>query len=90
MANGDQQQMTVGAMTQLSKDFVNNAGKCTDISNFLKSPLATMFWQSQAANSFRQDMESYQKMLSSFREGFTSLSKDIDGRVNELQSSRNV
>ncbi|HEY1293152.1 MAG TPA: hypothetical protein VGJ60_08740 [Chloroflexota bacterium] len=90
MAGSDQQQLTVGTMQQLAKDYTSNATKCQEISQFLRSPLATMFWQSQAANTFKQDMEGYVKMLHDFSEGFTSLSKEIDARVGELQSSRNV
>jgi uncharacterized protein YukE len=88
--SGDQQQLTVPAMQKLSRDLTQNATKCQDISQFLRSPLAAMFWQSQAANTFKEDTESYVKMLNGFREGFTSLSKEIDSRVGELQGSRNV
>lgn len=90
MAGGDQQQLTIGTMQQLAKDYTSNATKCQDIAQFLRSPLATMFWQSQAANTFKQDMEGYVKMLSDFSQGFTTLSKEIDARVGELQGSRNV
>jgi uncharacterized protein YukE len=90
MAAGDQQQLTIGTMQQLSKDYKLNATKCQEIAQFLRSPLATMFWQSQAANTFRQDMEGYVKMLNGFSEGFNTLSKEIDSRVGELQGSGNV
>jgi uncharacterized protein YukE len=90
MANGDQQQMTVGTMQKLSTDYQSNATRCQDIAHFLQSPLATMFWQSQAANSFRQEMDGYIKMLNGFSEGFTTLSNEITKRVGELQSSKNV
>jgi uncharacterized protein YukE len=90
MASGDQQQLTIGTMQQLSKDYTANATKSQEIAQFLRSPLATMFWQSQAANTFRQDMEGYVKMLNGFSEGFNTLSKAIDSRVAELQSSHNV
>jgi uncharacterized protein YukE len=90
MANGDQQQLTVGAMQKLAKDYQANATRCQDISKFLRSPMATMFWQSQAANTFRQDMDGYVKMLNGFSEGFTTLEREINARVTELEGSRNV
>jgi uncharacterized protein YukE len=90
MPGSDQQQLTVDAMQKLSRDFQTNARQCQDISQFLRSPLASMFWQSQAANTFKSNMEGYVKMLNGFNEAFTSLSKDIDSRVVELQGSHNV
>jgi hypothetical protein len=90
MASGDQQKMAITAMQKLSTDYKSNADKCNEIANFLKSPLTTMFWQSQAANSFRQDMEGYVKMLGGFQSGFMSLSGEIDSRVGDLQRSGNV
>jgi len=90
MPSGDQQQMAITAMEKLSIDYKSNADKCNEIASFLKSPLTTMFWQSQAANTFRQDMEGYIKMLSDFQTGFTSLGKEIDQRVLQLRHSGNV
>jgi hypothetical protein len=87
---GDQQKMQLTAMEKLSIDYKSNAEKCNEIANFLRSPLATMFWQSQAATTFRQDMDGYIKMLSDFNSGFTSLGKEIDSRVLELRRSGNV
>jgi uncharacterized protein YukE len=87
---GDQQVLTVDAMQKLARDYQQNATKCQDVSSFLRSPLANLFWQSQAASTFRQDMEGYVKMLGGFADGFTSLSKEIDSRVGDLQQSHNV
>ena len=50
--SGDRQEMTIPAMQKLAKDYTTNAKQCAEIAQFLKSPLATMFWQSQAASSF--------------------------------------
>jgi hypothetical protein len=90
MASGDQQQMAITAMQKLSTDYQSNAEKCGEIANFLKNPLTTMFWQSQAASTFRQDMDGYIKMLGDFQNGFQGLSKEIDRRVLQLQTSKNV
>jgi uncharacterized protein YukE len=88
--SGDRQQMTIPAMRKLAQDYRKNAQQCQDIANFLKSPLATMFWQSQAANSFRDNINEYTRVLNNFQQAFTGLSADVDARAGTLEASGNV
>ena len=90
MVTGDRQQMTVPAMHKLAKDYKTNAQQCQDISNFLKSPLATMFWQSQAATGFRDSINEYTRVLNGLNEAFNGLSTDVEQRAGTLESSGNV
>ncbi|MBV9169562.1 MAG: WXG100 family type VII secretion target [Chloroflexi bacterium] len=81
--------MTIPAMQKLAQDYRRNAQQCQDIANFLKSPLATMFWQSQAATSFRDNINEYTRVLNNFQEAFTGLSTDVDARWRALEASGN-
>ncbi|MBV9544780.1 MAG: WXG100 family type VII secretion target [Chloroflexi bacterium] len=76
-------------MQKLAQDYRRNAQQCQDIANFLKSPLATMFWQSQAATSFRDNINEYTRVLNNFQEAFTGLSTDVDARWRALEASGN-
>ena len=77
-------------MRKLAQDYPTNAQECQDIANFLKSPLATMFWQSQAATSFRTNIDEYVRVLSGFQQAFTHLSSEVDARAATLEASGNV
>ena len=87
--SGDRQQMTIPAMRKLAQDYRKNAQECQDIANFLKSPLASMFWQSQAATSFRSNIDEYVRALNNFQQAFTGLSSDVDARAATLEQSGN-
>ena len=88
--SGDRQEMTIPAMHKLAKDYTTNAKQCAEIATFLKSPLATMFWQSQAASSFEANINQYVKVLNEFEQAFTALSQDVTARAATLQQSGNV
>ena len=90
MASGDRQQMTIPAMHKLAKDYQTNARECQEIAQFLKSPLATMFWQSQAATSFRDQITEYTRVLNNFEQAFTGLSGEVESRASTLEASGNV
>lgn len=90
VVSGDRQQMTIPAMRKLAQDYRRNAQQCQEIAQFLKSPLATMFWQSQAATSFRDNINEYTRVLANFQEAFTKLSSEVDSRAGVLESSGNV
>lgn len=88
--SGDRQEMTIPAMQKLARDYKTNARQCQEIAAFLKSPLATMFWQSQAATSFKGDINQYIKVLGEFEQAFTGLSNDVTARAQTLEVSGNV
>jgi len=88
--SGDRQEMTIPAMQKLAKDYKTNADQCTEIANFLKSPLASMFWQSQAATGFKENINQYVKALNEFHEAFTNLSQDVTNRAQTLSNSKNT
>jgi uncharacterized protein YukE len=88
--SGDRQQMTIPAMRKLASDYRTNAQQAQEIATFLKSPLATMFWQSQAASSFRSNIDEYVQVLSRLQDGFTKLSQEVDTRAGVLEASGNV
>ncbi len=88
--SGDRQEMTIPAMQKLAKDYTINAKQCAEIATFLKSPLATMFWQSQAASSFEANINQYVKVLGEFETAFNQLSTDVTARANRLEASNNV
>jgi WXG100 family type VII secretion target len=90
MAIGDRQEMTIPAMRKLAQDYQRNAQQCVDIANFLKSPLASMFWQSQAATSFRDQVTQYTQMLTDLNDAFQRLSTDVTQRASTLEASGNV
>jgi uncharacterized protein YukE len=88
--SGDRQEMTPAAMQQLSKDYSKNARECSEIAKFLKSPLATMFWQSQAASGFTENINQYVKVLNDFENAFNGLSQDVAARAETLINSKNT
>ena len=90
MVTGDRQQMTIPAMQKLARDYKVNAQQCQEIAQFLKSPLATMFWQSQAASSFRDQITEYTRVLNNFQQAFTQLSGEVENRASTLEASGNV
>ena len=89
VVSGDRQQMTIPAMRKLAQDYRRNAQQCQDIAQFLKSPLATMFWQSQAATSFRDNINEYTRVLANFQDAFTKLGSEVDARAGVLEASGN-
>jgi uncharacterized protein YukE len=90
MAIGDRQEMTIPAMRKLAADYRTNAQQCQEIVTFLNSPLATMFWQSQAANTFRRDIDDYMRALNNLQDAFSGLATEVDTRAGVLESSGNV
>jgi uncharacterized protein YukE len=88
--SGDRQEMTIPAMQKLAKDYSTNAKQCAEIATFLRSPLATMFWQSQAASSFETNINQYCKTLGEFETAFNGLSADVTARAQQLEASGNV
>jgi uncharacterized protein YukE len=88
--SGDRQEMTIPAMQKLAKDYTTNARQCAEIATFLKSPLATMFWQSRAASSFEANINQYVKALNDFEQAFSQLSSDVTQRAATLEASHNV
>jgi uncharacterized protein YukE len=88
--SGDRQEMVIASMQKLAKDYSTNAKQCAEIATFLKSPLATMFWQSQAASSFEANINQYVKVLNEFQDAFTKLSEDVTQRAGQLEASKNV
>ena len=88
--SGDRQEMVIASMHKLAKDYTTNAKQCAEIATFLKSPLATMFWQSQAASSFETNINQYVKVLNEFQDAFTKLSEDVTQRAGQLEASKNV
>jgi uncharacterized protein YukE len=88
--SGDRQQMTIPAMRKLAADYRTNAQQCQEIVTFLNSPLATMFWQSQAATSFRKDVDDYTRALKGLQDAFGGLATEVDSRAGVLEASGNV
>jgi uncharacterized protein YukE len=88
--SGDRQEMTIPAMQKLAKDYQTNATQCAEIATFLKSPLATMFWQSQAATGFKENINQYVKILNEFETAFKNLAEDVTLRAQTLTESKNV
>jgi uncharacterized protein YukE len=88
--SGDRQQMTIPAMRKLAADYRTNAQLCQEIATFLNSPLATLFWQSQAANSFRSNIGDYMRALNSLQDAFSGLATEVDTRAGVLEASGNV
>jgi uncharacterized protein YukE len=88
--SGDRQELTIPAMHKLAKDYQTNARQCSEIATFLKSPLATMFWQSRAATGFSEDMKQYVKVLNEFETAFNNLAQDVTNRATTLTESKNT
>ena len=88
--SGDRQEMQIPAMQKLAKDYQANARQCREISDFLKSPLATMFWQSQAATGFKENVNQYVKALNDFESAFNNLAEDVNNRAKTLAASKNT
>jgi uncharacterized protein YukE len=77
-------------MHKLASDYRANATQCREIAQFLKSPLATMYWQSQAATNFRDQISQYTRVLNEFEAAFKNLSQDVDARAATLEQTHNV
>jgi uncharacterized protein YukE len=90
MTTGDRQQMTIPAMRKLAKDYQTNARQCSEIAQFLKSPLASMFWQSQAATGYRDRTATHVQALNDLNTAYLALSSAVDDRANTLEASGNV
>ena len=90
MATGDQQRMTIAGLRKLSKDYTDNARRCQEIANFLNTQQGSLFWQSQGASSFKENMTEYVKKLKQFHDDFIELSKEVDNRANTLERSGNI
>jgi uncharacterized protein YukE len=88
--SGDRQEMTLPAMQKLAKDYQTNATQCSEIAQFLQSPLATMFWQSQAATGFKENITQYVKVLREFETAFNNLAQDVTNRATTLAQSKNT
>lgn len=82
--------MTIPAMRKLAKDYQTNARQCLEIAQFLQSPLAGMFWQSQAATGYRDKTTAQVQALKELNTAFTNLSTAVDDRANTLEASGNV
>ena len=85
---GDQQVMTVAGMRELAKKYEDNALKAREISNFLERQFTNLFWQSDAASSFKQHMAEYRQALRNLDTHFTNLAHDVKERANLTETSQ--
>jgi uncharacterized protein YukE len=87
---GDQQELKIPAMSKLASDYTANATKCKEIADFLRSPMATMYWRSQAATAFEGDINNYVKALNGFKTAFEGLATEVRNRISDLETSKNT
>jgi hypothetical protein len=87
--SGDRQQLSPPAMHQLSRDLTKSSDQCLDIAKFLKSPLGSMWWQSRAATSFKENIDQVVDALNKLSPLFTAVGKDVEARAKQLEVTRN-
>lgn len=85
MTSGDGQEMTVEGLESLARTYDEKARQCREIGDYLKNQTSSMFWQSNAASSFQQNMVGYQRKLVQFEADFTELSKDVRSRAEAIR-----
>lgn len=84
----DQQEMTVESMRQLSQKYNQNAEASQRVANFLQDQKGSMYWQSEAATSFKTSLQEYTELMRRFNQHFTSLSREVTERANIIEESQ--
>lgn len=90
MSSSDAQFMTVAGLRKLASDYRRNADQCQQVATFLSSQNGSLFWQSQAATTFKQNMSEYMTQLRQFQADFTALARELDNRAGIMEQTRNV
>jgi uncharacterized protein YukE len=76
-------------LDSLGSQYTEKAGRCHEIANFLNSPLGSLFWQSQSASRFRDNMEKDVAVLRAYEQDFTKLSGDLHMISEKVRQSEN-
>jgi len=85
---GDQQEMTVAGLRSLATQYQQRAVDCQEVSNFLRQQNSSLYWQSDAASSFKSHMTDYLTVLSRFHQQFTALSQELNTRAQIIEESQ--
>jgi uncharacterized protein YukE len=85
---GDQQEMTVAGLRSLATTYQQRAADCQEVSTFLRQQNSSLFWQSDAASSFKQHMQDYLTVLARFHQHFTSLAQELNTRAQIIEESQ--
>ncbi|HEX9990886.1 MAG TPA: hypothetical protein VGE45_20705 [Chloroflexia bacterium] len=84
----DQQEMTVESLRQLSSKYNVNADRAQRVAQFLRDQKGSMYWQSEAATSFKNSLQEYIEMLTRFNQHFSELSKEVKARADIIEESQ--
>ena len=90
MDSGNPQQLTLDGLQRLATEYRRNAQRCHEIASFLVRQNGSLFWQSQAAKSFKEHIAESIAKLKEFQTDFIELGQNIDRRIATLERSGNL
>jgi uncharacterized protein YukE len=85
---GDLQQATVAGLQTLATTYQQRATDCQDVANFLSRQNSNLYWQSEAATSFKNSMSDYMTVLNRLHQQFTNLSNELKNRAQILEETQ--
>ncbi len=85
---GDLQEMTVAGLRSLATTYQQRAADCQEVASFLSQQNSNLYWQSEAASSFKNSMSEYMTVLNRFNQNFTSLSKELNQRAQIIEETQ--
>ena len=85
---GDNQEMSIESMRTLATKYEQNAQRCKSVAIFLRNQNASLYWQSDAAASFKSHMNDYMDVLNKFETTFTNLAREVRDRAQLIEETQ--
>jgi uncharacterized protein YukE len=84
----DQQFLTPEAMRELAQKYQQQANRAKELAGFLQQMTSNVFWQSDAATSFKTKIQEYRTLLDRLHVFFGELSTEMKSRAEILETSQ--
>lgn len=88
MTASDGTEATVAGLRSLAQSYDSNAIRCQAIGEYLSKQSGGMYWKSNAASSFQQNMEQYKKLLERLGQEFRDLAVQLKQRADLIEQSQ--